>query len=382
MAIASISRPAATGAPLPKRKRKKIAVFLGAGASSPLGIPITKAITTTILEKLESDDLYDFARYHAQLRRLLHKAYPQIRQKNSYIPDITELLSLLDHQVAQGRSLRPGLSLDEVVQLRRLLVIAICEVLYEPRAVPAKLKATMKPWLQWIRTLVKDPANAYDVAFITTNYDRIIDQILWDELGHEAIGEVDFGLEWHYADNDSPADEVPVPANPRVRSYKLHGSLDYVGCQRCQRVYISSEPNYYVPLLARAPETECHCRQHPLDSIVVVPTMARRTPFPRLNDIWRRAGMFMSEADAWVIAGYSMPTEDLFIKELLLTAFHTGATRARRRIDVVQYQPDNNGDRFALYFGEQGTMRSYYGGLQSYVSQPSTIFQDAVARRL
>lgn len=77
-----------------------------------------------------------------------------------------------------------------------------------------------------------------------------------------------------------------------------------------------------------------------------------------------------------------MPPEDLFIKELLLTAYHHHRGKTPPRIDAVQFKRDRTGDRFHHYFGGKATFRSYYGGLESYVTQPSTVFDDAITHKL
>lgn len=354
---------------------QKVAVFLGAGASKPFGGMLTGEILPEMLTALRAGQLFGKGSpLHKELKDLLDGICPDLGSTRAPPLDITELLTLVDYFTSARRSVWHGLSLERLARLRVLIGLGICNLLYDPKPVDPRTCSLVQPWMAWLEAVVRASWSAVDIAIITTNYDRIVDKMLWDCLGHDEIDGVDFGLDWFRADAGIDERIVRIPARPRVRNYKLHGSLDMVACRECERVYISSEDNYLVPLMRRSRISECHCGNHPLEHVMVAPSHARVGPFPRIREVWRRAGDFLRKAEGWIIVGYSMPPEDLLVKDLLLTSLRRSEVSGGPRIDVVQGKRTASGDRFDFYLGASASLRTYYGGLEAYVGKRGSLF--------
>jgi hypothetical protein len=71
----------------------------------------------------------------------------------------------------------------------------------------------------------------------------------------------------------------------------------------------------------------------------VTPSYVRDTRDVNLVGIWRNALDLMASADRWIVAGYSLPAEDIAIRALLLKAYRIRKASARARplvISIVQ----------------------------------------------
>ncbi len=86
---------------------KRIALSLGAGASKPLGFPLTGEILPEILARLGAKSLFGPATAkprpsEADLRAFLFELMPGLSHHDSSPPLITDVLSLIDQMLAAG----------------------------------------------------------------------------------------------------------------------------------------------------------------------------------------------------------------------------------------------------------------------------------------
>jgi hypothetical protein len=95
--------------------------------------------------------------------------------------------------------------------------------------------------------------------------------------------------------------------------------------------------------------------------------MVRSIQDPDLQTIWRSALDAMRVADEWIIAGYSLPPEDIAIRSILLRAYHgRGRKGTPPGIRVVQKDKDEDKkleDRDRLLFPD---CRFEYGGFEAF----------------
>ena len=66
----------------------------------------------------------------------------------------------------------------------------------------------------------------------------------------------------------------------------------------------------------------CPCGHRPLQSVMIAPSLVRELKDPNILNIWLWAFEELRIADYWIFIGYSMPTEDIDIRELSLRALH------------------------------------------------------------
>src|SRR5215471_8635700 len=115
-------------------------IFLGAGASKAVGLPLTNEILPRVLERLRDRSLFrDDADNRDRLERCLGAILPgldirdvlnqELWQKT--LPSVTDVLSGIDYLLQSSNAPMPQFGLDELACGRRLLERAIFELLVQ-----------------------------------------------------------------------------------------------------------------------------------------------------------------------------------------------------------------------------------------------------------
>jgi hypothetical protein len=298
--------------------------FLGAGASKQDRFPLTNELKHGIAWAI----LRDHARFEllaAHLQYLYNvpsaaleesaRIWTGLRQRTSdrpqtgpsQVPDVTDLLSTLDWMIRDQSSFGPSLdtgdsgersSTGELARVRDLVVQALCLCLgtYED----LNAASTAHEFVQLVRS---------GDALVTTNWDLLLDAARDRRFGSKPE---DYGttgnvvLEGH---TEPRTDERP-------KLLKLHGSLSWRYCPRCQRLVI--DPLHHVAGERRERATcECTCR---FSELIVTPGFVREYRNVHLLTIWREAMLTLARAAHWIFVGYSLPADDVGIRTLLLKA--------------------------------------------------------------
>jgi hypothetical protein len=404
----------------------KTVIFLGAGASKPLGLPLTNDILPEVVDRLINKSL--FGADESDQRRILNRCLTAIlpgfeklaaaqdprHTWREALPSITDLLSALDYLAMSGNAPARDFSFSDLIRSRLLLERAVFELLARtasanvlgmadiPKSIErewhhtAELKVfprspssdeleNLKKTVDWIMELgasSRDP-----VIIISTNYDIEVEQELYVRLGYKAVfNDIDFGVSVRDPDPDSNSATVHRrPNHPRFGVYKLHGSLNWLRCDVCDNIYVN--PVGAIAYLSFLPEdgvdrrtkteffeslkeagaNECHCGYRPLRHVIVAPSYVREVRDPILLEIWRNALEALRSADEWIIVGYSLPPEDVAIRSMFLRAYQGRDTDAPPRISVVQKEGKGpEVSRYRLLFPDH----SYFpGGLSGYLSR-------------
>ncbi len=78
---------------------------------------------------------------------------------------------------------------------------------------------------------------------------------------------------------------------------------------------VSPKPARVSPL-----DRECDCGAE-LVGVLITPTYLKNYQIPQLSEIWRKAQKSLEESAEWTFIGYSLPTDDLWIRGMLMRAF-------------------------------------------------------------
>lgn len=298
------------------KSKKRLAVFVGAGASRACGYPVTADILPAILERIESGafgDEHVDARL-ADLRRVLRRIVPRARV--GQMSSITDVLSVIDHCLESGEELfartPSSLSLREVRWLLERAMSRVIGKLHKREMVPREIA-------DWIR---RQERYGKRVTVISTNYDFSLDRVLFGQLGdwNTEYLKTDFGFTWRDPDD---GELVHPSRNPKLSLYKLHGSLNWLGCSRCGNIYV----NFFRTLVTLADGhgkwSQCECGYKPLRAVLVAPSFVRTYRDRNLLSVWRSASEALRLSDEWVFMGYSLPLEDVGIRALLMRSLYS-----------------------------------------------------------
>ena len=350
--------------------------FIGAGASKQDRFPLTNELKHGIAWSILKDpERFELLALHLRYLYNVHDAdletgaeiWNDLKQRSNdrtktdhtQVPDVTDLLSTLDWMIREQSSFGPGLQagdsakhsdVNELAGVRDLVVQALCYCLGTYDELSSA--STTCDFVKLIRP---------NDSLITTNWDLLLDAARDNRFGSEPQ---DYGttgnvvLEGHSA-----------PQAERPKLLKLHGSLSWRYCQRCQRLII--DPLHHVAGERKVGATcLCTCR---FSELIVTPGFVREYRNVHLLTIWREALLTLAHASRWIFVGYSLPPDDVGIRTLLLKArcvrqdlkrdapqvtIVTGSnrrdeTRARYRgiLPRAELDPDNFGD-----FVKRGTL--------------------------
>lgn len=345
----------------------KIVLFLGAGASKVFGYPLTTEIFPMILEGIENKMIFknDSGKNDeeelAHLDYFLRKLFPGLNKvATDKLPQITEILSLLDHLIIHGNTPWFENSNRTVAYYKRLLERAIIDVLTPKDDRPIELKNTC----EWI---YRNHKNSY-FTIISTNYDLSIELKLFDLIkDREKINKnIDYGFNWRYPSDGNIAS---TPENPILSIYKLHGSMNWLKCDLCDYVYINSYGSIYKQAFRKKIDdyNTCHCGHGPLNCLIVTPSTERDVRDSSIVTIWKNALEKLRIADEWIIIGYSLPPEDLNIKSMLIRAFNGREKLSPPKITVVQ-KGEEAKNRYEILFNNISYIS---GGLEEFIRDKS-----------
>ncbi|WP_238442426.1 hypothetical protein [Desulfofalx alkaliphila] len=156
-------------------------------------------------------------------------------------------------------------------------------------------------------------------VIISFNYELLMDNALLSENNWSPKD--GYGVECHLLSNENLLIQQPS----RVQLLKLHGSLNWLYCNKCHQLFTALEyHNKVLRLVFNHSEkvacTHMNCR-HPLQQIIIPPTMMKNYhTMPFTQKLWRRAMKALADADYVVVMGYSFPPSDFRTKWLFRKA--------------------------------------------------------------
>lgn len=186
-------------------------------------------------------------------------------------------------------------------------------------------------------------------SVVSTNWDTTLDRALGRGPTAPVVDYCTYTIPWerYYRYDGEPAEgtvaDVPSvwkrPLRlPTVKFLKLHGSLNWLWCPTCSRLFVSPIRNIglrgTVPSRLK-PARRVYCPEcRPSDGttatapllreVLVTPTMIKRLDMVHLKMIWYNALVEISEARRVVFVGYSAPQADYEVRYMLAKAFASG----------------------------------------------------------
>jgi NAD-dependent SIR2 family protein deacetylase len=346
---------------------ERTVLFLGAGASKDFGYPLTGELFPLIRERLRTKKLFPLLsnrpRESAKMQRLtdhLEQLLPAVWDESIQLPLITDVLSLVDLLLTTGETAVPRMTAAELQDFRTLLEEAVIQTIESSGGGGSQAEALdrLTDWILNFEDQGRPP-----LTIVSTNYDVLVESLLFPKMKlipdtdpDRVLGEsVDMGFGWREHDGGHFREPVNHPPSAaRVRLLKLHGSLSWLKCPLCGFIYVNTTGSI-IGQAFREDKVDsnntCICGHGPVRAVLVAPSMVRSVQEPNLLTIWRSALEALRVADEWIIAGYSLPPEDIAIRSILLRAHHGRGKRPPPRILVVQLEPDEElKNRYRLLF--------------------------------
>jgi len=215
-----------------------------------------------------------------------------------------------------------------------------------------------EPFAEMISRLRSEASPKQTVAIITFNYDMALDYTFY----YKGI-DVDYGFS-----GTSSQSSIPL--------LKLHGSINWAQCQKCQAVvpwtlkeyFKNYQWQFWMSHDVKTTELRIgshigsfkHCELPVLSEPFVVPPTGNKTGnYGVLSDVWARAAAELTDAEYIYVMGYSLPPTDDFFRYLY--ALGTVGDVILKRFWV--FNPDGSGsvkDRFNKILGPGAQQRFAY----------------------
>jgi len=296
-------------------------IILGAGASAAEGAPVQSSLFRDYFKSYQKKAGYPA--FHAWDRELatFFAAFFGIDVDHDDVdhtafPTFEEILGMLEIANSQDDSFRdwPGVHLinngtSRIQHIHDILVFLIAEILHE------KLKNTGDLHRELVRNL--DRAGWLNAtAFISLNYDILIDNGLLDERGADGF---DYAV---------PFVNQPRPGGGRrpVPLFKLHGSLNWLYCSTCRDLQITPHEKGVMRLKWEPQDAVCQRCENPRSPIVIPPTFFKVLSNLLLRSIWDEAERECLSARRLIFCGYSFPDADVHVRYLLKRMEVNGGT--------------------------------------------------------
>ncbi|HCC52822.1 MAG TPA: hypothetical protein DEQ30_12860 [Porphyromonadaceae bacterium] len=248
-----------------------------------------------------------------------------------------------------------------------------------------------------------------NLSIITMNWDTLLDKELYHLSQNHNLGRSRvkvypdlcfYDHSYNQSDKRIVSTHIKAKGHRNIKLLKLHGSINWLICPYCERVYVDYEDDIALNALS----SDCSCSKckemlitpesPQMRSILITPTFLKDLNDLHLRNIWHNAFMDLTEANKIVFIGYSFPDADFEMRCLLKKA-----VRHNTQIDVVLHSLDNPENykalmdnhhfdindqnsffdrlnlpekRYKTFFGNEA-VTLYYNGLEGYIQQEMQI---------
>lgn len=321
--------------------KNKTVYFLGAGFSA--GVKNSKGQRMPSQEKIVEqiiDNRNCFPNEFAKFKRFLENTMEIPDRYHTQIP-LEDIFTPLDKCITEGISFR-NMNQNEAEEMRNLVDFLIGKTL------DILLRGNVQK--EYIETFAKylvnqsaSRANGHyskndPVSVISTNWDILLDNSIYHELQEKydnkninTKGVVDYCCNISsYREHDNRVKaglEILGKGGYTVKLLKLHGSLNWLTCPRCNRLYVDFDNKIAIQQYAKknADKEKCrHCKvnfgdhnSHALVSNLIMPTFLKNLTNTQYKLVWHNAAIELSEASKIIFVGYSLPMADFEIRQIL-----------------------------------------------------------------
>jgi NAD-dependent SIR2 family protein deacetylase len=378
----------------------KIVYILGAGFSMNAGAPSQSNLIKEIykLKKIYNKPSQLKVRSWVDKFDLFLKHTLQITDNEKLFYTLEDIFTPIDRSISENISFREHTP-KELTELRdifnRLIILAVRSAIESSNMEQDSIDKFAKHIISMSRERLNNEKED-KVAVITTNWDIMLDNIVHNLMGKEAkpkglefSGVVDYCCYISSLDKNDDSIKPGLYAIGKGRYntkiLKLHGSLNWMQCLRCQRLYVK----YYKRWNGGYVFGKKYCRHcdknfgvkneksNLLSTNLIMPTFLKNLNNVQNKLIWQNAGIELSEASKIVFLGYSIPQADFEFKQLLsrmirkdveIEAVLISADNPKtyKDDDLAKYQ--TAGYRFENFFSGR-TIKIYYNGVDDYINR-------------
>ncbi len=376
----------------------KTVYVLGAGFSVSAGLPTQNELTKEIFNPQFADDkkysLLQYSLFETQTKLLdLLKNEFGIDGNNEFSLSLEDIYTALDRCIQENSNFR-YFHPEELLQVRQTLDAVLILALKSKSKLSKNsdyIKKFAKHLIESSLTRVAKFRKHDPISVITTNWDILLDLALREQLKINNNGVIDY-MCYVSSLRDDPTIKPGIQALTEgqfiVKLLKIHGSINWLSCPKCQRIFI----DFYRRVIDYGVFREATCKycskeyssdfelSPRLRPMLLMPTFVKDLSNFQTKLIWRNSGIEISEANRIIFIGYSFPFADFEFRQILFRNIHR-----HTKIEVVLYDESNPDKvitsnyrgainqespeyRYLSFFGGKD-LTIYFEGAESYINR-------------
>jgi hypothetical protein len=303
--------------------------ILGAGFSHYAGLPLQAEFTKELLAAREFGSGPSRAMVN-YLDRFVHDVFDHAKNADAkYWPDLEDIFTCIDLAANTGHHLGVAYSSAELRTVRRVLIARIMRMLHRKYSSASKKHA---PELRRLTEFL-GAADLSRSHFISLNWDASLEAVIEESRNESSIS---YGHGIHsarFCEDSHSIETTRIVKVPVVKITKMHGSVNWLYCDCCRRVYwfaASEVPRIADQILTDhewkrirpgfKPKSRWQCERCSgveLGTRIATFSYRKALDFPMFQISWLRAEEALRGSSRWVFVGYSLPGADYEFKQLL-----------------------------------------------------------------
>ena len=273
------------------------------------------------------------------------------------LPRLEDVLAFVDFSLSQQNIVHSSYGHEEFQNVKGALVSLISQLLEESLRGESSLHCGRDLCNLAIKNKSVIVSTNYDIS-IDNNIRRLkrsIDYGFKIRSAGELISEPETIGSTEFVHKFEKNNQVPcVQQNTIVPLYKIHGSLNWLYCPRCDEIDLTTWQKGVIFFMKHEQMVHCqnpYCTEFYRD-LLVTPTYFKSYNNRILKSIWEKSERALSKATEVVFVGYSLPDADVTIRCLLVRGL--ARNYQRPKITVVDRSPTNSDVhvRYRRLFGE------------------------------
>lgn len=363
---------------------EKTVFLLGAGFSknenAPLQAEIIREIFLINTKELSPNYRKIFTRYRNDFKSFLSETMFIDENKFENL-SLEDIYTPIDRCIMDNLAFR-NIAPKDLIELRQMINGLIIIMLDYKLHLTRPKGSHVEKFTDYLISLRKRHLKEDPFAIISTNWDILVDTSLRNKM-EPSEGVVDYCCNPTAYDANEPI--IPGLSALEMNLYnvkllKLHGSMNWLQCKRCQRLFVT----FFEKIAIDEYVTKPICRECDhnfsneltsdgggfLSSLLIMPTLLKDLNNFQLKLIWQNAGIELSEASKLIFMGYSFPLADFELRQLLARNVRHNAS-----IEVVLSSEDKPTEssyrssaenRYRTFFGKR-KVEIHYEGVKKYI---------------
>ena len=303
--------------------KQKSVYILGAGFSYPAKIPMQAQLLKEVFAYTPGFAEVRFVTAREKVERLITTLFDHPDQVT-----LEDLFTILDRSVIAKERFR-DYSWSELYDFRENLVYVILHIIERKLStIPAGIEETYRAFARFLIEKRQKAGRTKDgLAVISSNWDTLLEHFIDEQIDAQTLKKfgVDYCIYTHFLNKKGiPHTNLRALGWHNIKLLKLHGSLNWLYCTNCGRIYVDQdnigihdEECGYCEQMTTAPKLY-------LDPLIITPTILKEYNNLHIKNIWQNAFIDIQEASEVVFIGYSLPLADYEFKYLLKKAIKPG----------------------------------------------------------